>query len=78
VVIELQLSERALLDAIWRLPNLALAWARFASSPLAWLHSVLTFAAAINFAPQLLSFVDEDQKLRAISVSHGIARRSTA
>jgi hypothetical protein len=31
-----------------------------------------------HLAPQLLSFVDEDQKLRAISVSQGIARRSTA
>jgi hypothetical protein len=31
-----------------------------------------------HHAPQLLSFVDEDQKLRAISVSRGIARRSTA
>src|SRR5262252_3760802 len=26
----------------------------------AWLHSVLTFAAAITLPPQLLSFVDED------------------
>src|SRR5215469_13937185 len=56
-----------------------LAWARFASSPLARLASFrLDVRGRDHLAPQLLSFVDEDQKLRAISVSQGIARRSTA
>src|SRR5262249_2305732 len=51
----------------------------FASSPLARLASFrLDVRGRDHLAPQLLSFVDEDQKLRAISVSQGIARRSTA
>src|SRR5215510_12911289 len=62
-----------------RSPNLALAWARFAASPLARLASLrLDVRGRDHLAPQLLSFVDEDQRLRAISASQGIARRSTA
>jgi molybdate transport system substrate-binding protein len=52
---------------------------RFASSPLACLASFrLDVRSRDHLGSQLLSFVDKDQKLRAISVSQGIARRSTA
>src|SRR6266481_3451617 len=52
---------------------------RLVSSPLARLASFrLDVRGRDHLAPQLLSFVDEDQKLRAFSVSQGIARRSTA